>query len=147
MSFQDEVLVHLIRIVEETGVGIGITLFVNGLTISGNMMSSKKYFDEISNHFNEDNFAPDDPNFEGNTIPYLQQFRQFMHQSGISREEQDNPKYIHLEKVTIIYSSDSSHDYGATVWRGKLSSIDGFVIGQGSLDAINEEEEEDEEVT
>lgn len=130
MSSQDEVLEHLIRRLEETDAGINVTLCVNGLIISGQMISSKSYFDKISNFFNENSIITDDSSLIERGLPYLQQVKQFMQQKGKSSEEQNNPKYIHLDNI-VMYPSDPSHPFGANVWRGKLSSVDGFSIGQG----------------
>lgn len=130
MSSQDEVLEHLIRRLEETDAGINVTLCVNGLIISGQMISSKRYFDKISNFFNENSIITDGSSLIERELPYLQQVKQFMQQKGKSSEEQNNPKYIHLDNI-VMYPSDPSHPFGANVWRGKLSSVDGFSIGQG----------------
>lgn len=146
MSSQDEVLEYLVKILEETDAGVNLTICVNGSIISGQMISSKRYFDEISTFFNENKITADDPSLIERGLPILQRVRQFMQQKGKSREEQDNPKYIHLEKV-VIYPSNPSHPFGANVWRGKLSSVDGFSIGQGYLEARNVEQEDDEEDT
>ena len=130
MSSQDEVLEHLIRRLEETDAGINVILCVNGLIISGQMISSKRYFDKISNFFNENSIITDGSSLIERELPYLQQVKQFMQQKGKSSEEQNNPKYIHLDNI-VMYPSDPSHPFGANVWRGKLSSVDGFSIGQG----------------
>lgn len=31
----------------------------------------------------------------------------------------------------MMYPSDPQHPFGANVWRGKLSSVDGFSLGYG----------------
>jgi hypothetical protein len=128
MSSQDEVLEYLLKRLEETDAGISLTLCVNGLIIAGQMISSKKYFDKISTIFNEGKITTDDPSLIKRGLPYLQQVRQFMQQKGKSSEEQNNPKYIHLDNV-VMYPSDPSKPLGANVWRGKLSSVDAFSIG------------------
>jgi hypothetical protein len=132
MSSQDEVLEYLIKILEETDLGVSLTLCVNGSIISGQMISSKRYFEELSSIYSEKNITTNDPSLIEKGLPILQQVKQFLQQKGKSREEQDNPKYIHLEKV-VIYPSNPSQPVGATVWRGKLSSVDGFSIGRGYL--------------
>lgn len=143
MSSQDEVLEYLVKILEETDAGISLTISVNGSIISGQMISSKRYFEELSNFYDEKNITADDPSLIEKGLPVLQRVKQFLEQKGKSREEQDNPKYIHLEDV-VIYPSNPSQPAGATVWRGKLSSVDGFSIGRGHL-TIGYGEEEYEE--
>jgi hypothetical protein len=144
MSSQDEVLEYLIKRVEETGLGTSITLSVNGSTISGEMISSKRYFDEMSNYFSEDNITADDRALREKWLSYMQHVKQFLQQKGRGREEQHDPKYIHLRDV-VIYPSDPSDPSAAGAWRGKLSSVDGFSVGRGHLQVRSDEEEEEEE--
>ena len=88
MSSQDEVLEYLVRILEETDTGISLTLSVNGLIISGQMISSKRYFDELSNFYNEKNLATEDPSLIEIGLPALQQVSQFLQEKGKSMEGQ-----------------------------------------------------------
>ena len=44
---------HLIKRLEETDAGVGLTLCVNGLIIAEDMISSKTYSDKISAFFGE----------------------------------------------------------------------------------------------
>ena len=128
MSSQDELLEYLIKRVEAIEAGIAVTLYVNGLIIAGNMISSKKYYDKMSTFFDETKISTDDPSLREKGREYMQQVKQFIQQKGKSREEQDNPKYIHLDNV-VTYPPDPSKPFGANVWRGKLSSVDAFSIG------------------
>ena len=71
MSSEDEVLEYLIKILEETEAGVGLTLCVNGLIIAGDMISSKKYFDKISTFYNDDKIATDDPSLIEKGFPIV----------------------------------------------------------------------------
>jgi hypothetical protein len=130
MSSEDELLEYLIKILEETEAGVGLTLCVNGLIIAGDMISSKKYFEKISAFYNDDKIATDDPSLTERGFPIMQQIKQFLQQKGKSGEERNNPKHIHLDNV-VIYPSDPQQQFGVNVWRGKLSSVDGFSLGYG----------------
>ena len=121
MSSEDELLEYLIKILEETEAGVGLTLCVNGLIIAGDMISSKKYFDKISTFY---------PSLTERGFPIMQQIKQFLQQKGKSGEERNNPKHIHLDNV-VIYPSDPQQPFGVNLWRGKLSSVDGFSLGYG----------------
>lgn len=44
----DEVLKYVVRKVEETDIGQGITLFLHGIIIEGNMINSRTYYDLLS---------------------------------------------------------------------------------------------------
>jgi hypothetical protein len=94
------------------------------------MISSKKYFDKISTFYNDDKIATDDPSLTERGFPIMQQIKQFLQQKGKSGEERNNPKHIHLDNV-VIYPSDPQQQFGVNVWRGKLSSVDGFSLGYG----------------
>jgi hypothetical protein len=60
---------------------------------------------------------------------YEEHFKQFMESMIKNSNEVDNSKYVHLNKV-LIYTSDSSHSYASDIWRGGVSSIDGFSLGR-----------------
>jgi hypothetical protein len=94
------------------------------------MISSKKYFDKISTFYNDDKIATDDPSLTERGFPIMQQIKQFLQQKGKSGEERNNPKHIHLDNV-VIYPSDPQQPFGVNLWRGKLSSVDGFSLGYG----------------
>jgi hypothetical protein len=40
----------------------------------------------------------------------------------------------------VIYPSDASQPFGANIWQGNLSSVDGFSIAQGFLKASQVED-------
>ena len=128
MSSHDELLEYLVKRVEVIEASINVILYVNGLIIAGNMISSKKYYDKMSTFFDETKITTDDPSLREKGRAYMQQVKQFMQEKRRSKEEQDNPKYIHLDNV-VMYPSDPLKPFGANVWRGKLSSVDAFSVG------------------
>jgi hypothetical protein len=144
MSSKDEVLEYLVKMLEETDLSTALTLCVSGSVISGEMISSKRYFEEVSSIYNQKQFSTNDPSLIERGLPAMEQVKQFLQQKGKSREEQHNPKYIHLKNV-LIYPSNPSQPVGAIIWRGKLSSVDGFSIGRGYANFRYEEEEPEEE--
>ncbi|MDQ3903099.1 MAG: hypothetical protein M3247_05625 [Thermoproteota archaeon] len=129
MSVEDEILVQLVKQAEEKGIGISITLCVNGLIIVGNIISSKIYFEKLFPDFDKNqSFTTDNPSEREMVRTYIANL--VTPKIRESTESQDNPKYIHLDKV-VMYPSDPGSPYVTGVWRGKLSSIDGFSIGGG----------------
>jgi hypothetical protein len=54
-------LEYLVKMLEETDVGLSLTLCVDGSIISGQMISSKRYFEEMSTYFNQNSSTADDP--------------------------------------------------------------------------------------
>src|SRR5215212_4546546 len=118
MNDNDELLEFLLRKVEETGIGAGITLCLNGSIITGNLIKSKIYYDKITAK-NQDELYK----WSG----YYSEYVVFI--NGLKKQEDpQNLKYIHLEHVTFR-NVNSNILTQAIVWRGKLSSVDGFSIG------------------
>jgi hypothetical protein len=142
MSYTDEVLEFLVRKVEETGVGIAITLCVNGLVVTGTTMRSRLYFDEMSKLFDTSDsrkfeFSTDDPIERDIGKKYFQDYKEFMQRKGAESHnaKEVNSKFIHLSRVMIyptdeFPSSDFRHPVTGLLWRGRLSSVDGFFIGE-----------------
>jgi hypothetical protein len=127
----DEVLEYFVQRVEETGVGISIQLCVKGLIIVGSLTSSKQYYDRMSTIFNSNmQIETNDQTEIKLGYDYFEHYKQFMLEKRKHSEEQGGSKYIHLHNV-VIYPTDPSKPITADYWRGKLSSVDGFSLGEG----------------
>jgi hypothetical protein len=127
MSFEDETLVQLVKEAEEKGIGIGLTLCVNGLIITGTVIRSKAYFDKLIPKHDESAFSTKDPSEIELARSYFAKLSTPVMRES-SEEQDDNPKYIHLDNV-VMYPSSPDHPFVAGLWRGKLSNIDGFSLG------------------
>jgi hypothetical protein len=122
----DEVLENLIEGVEKTGVGHNISVCINGQIVTGQLIRSKRYYDLMSKIFDTGlEIQTKDPSEIGKLNTYLDNYRNFMRQLG-RRSEDDKPRYIHLENAVI--HQGSSPQSLASLWRGKLSAVDGFSI-------------------
>ncbi len=132
MSDNDGLLEFLITKVEETGIGAGITLCVNGSIITGNLIKSKIYFDKMIEMYNFDKDQLTAKNAEelAKWNDYYAQYVSFINELK-RQENQQNLKYIYLEHVTFR-NVNSNIPTQAIVWRGKLSAVDGFSIGISS---------------
>lgn len=114
---KDEVLVHLIRQIEEAEKNtdlseeekyIDIILNVYGMIVSGELVSYKTYVDGFVKP------KTDDEQYE-------------------TAVESDDRNYIHLRNVKFYVSSGNpipANDIKEIFWRGKLSSIDGFSLAK-----------------
>ncbi|SIQ75323.1 hypothetical protein SAMN05880590_1079 [Rhizobium sp. RU35A] len=112
------------------GVEIGITLTVNGVIISGMLIGGKKYFEELSKTMKAASRAPDDI-----SDALGDSWKQF---TAIYEKPEDAPEdwqpgpvgYIHLKNARF-YAPGQAPIPGnqGVLWRGKLSSVDGFTIG------------------
>ena len=129
MKENDELLEFLIRKVEETGIGAGITLCINGSIVTGNLIKSKIYYDKMIEMYDFDNSQLTAKNQEeiDKWNDYHTEYVNFINELK-KQDNQQNLKYIHLEHVTFrnVHANILTQ---AIVWRGKLSSIDGFSIG------------------
>ena len=133
----DEILEYLVQKTEETGVGIGLTLFVKGFVIQGALVQSRHYYDFMSKLLEESEtrktktiIYTDDKVELGLWKSYSEEYKKFMMQlraKGINGQE-GRLEYIHLSKV-LIYQPSSTEHIVLPYWRGKLSSVDGFCVG------------------
>jgi hypothetical protein len=152
MSSHDEILEFLVKKVEETGVGFNITLCMKGLIVTGVLMRSKLYYEEMSKFL--DNLG--EPSSENQSVieqwdKYLGEYKQFMNQMKEKSNEkvEVNPKIIHLSGAMIYPSSDVPgsdlpHPIIAKFWRGQLSSVDGFFLGGVAKWNVKEPEDNEE---
>jgi hypothetical protein len=144
----EEVLEYLIQKVEETKIGPSVTLAIGGLVVVGGLVSSKIYYDYLSNLF--DIYTDKS---EGETIDRralydtkdpieleaLEKYSKDWKESMIKlrdKKDEDNgrPMHIHLHNVEV-WEVFSTEPFRFEYWRGKLSSIDGFSLGtKGQLE-------------
>jgi hypothetical protein len=129
MSDNDGLLEFLIMKVEETGIGAGVTLCVNGSIITGNLIKSKIYYDKMIGmyDFDESQLTAKNPEELDKWNEYHTDYVRFINELK-RQEDKQNLKYIYLEHVTFR-NANSSIPIQAIVWRGKISSVDGFSIG------------------
>jgi hypothetical protein len=129
MSDNDGLLEFLIMKVEETGIGPGITLCMNGSIITGNLIKSKVYYDKMIEMYDFDTNQLTAKNSEDldKWNVYYEEYVSFINELK-KQEKQQELKYIYLEHVTFR-NVNSNISIQAIVWRGKLSAVDGFSIG------------------
>jgi hypothetical protein len=138
----DEVLEYLIQKVEETKIGPSVTLAIGGLVVVGGLVSSKVYYDYLSNLF--DNYTV---RSEGEAIEHrssydtkdpieleaLEKYSKDWKESIIKLRDKkdgdnDMPTHIHLHNVEV-WEVFSTEPFRFEYWRGNLSFIDGFSLG------------------
>jgi hypothetical protein len=145
MSSKDEILEFLVKKVDQTGVGSGITLCVNGLIVTGTLMRSQLYYDEMFRFFDDTEITTKDKSDIEQGRKYYEEYKRFMKEmkeKSNPEKREDNPEFIHLSDVMIYPSSDLLHPFYTDLWRGRLSSVDGFYIGyQRELKRLSEENE------
>lgn len=129
----DKILQFLIDKAEETGIGSSLTIIVNGAVITGELIKSDLYYDlmiKLYESVDKDSYNPNSTpqmrqifeNFRQEYIDLLKQLKNASSNDNCSKE------CIHLKNVKIR-NTGTFTPAGAEVWRGKISSIDGFSIG------------------
>nr|WP_288356451.1 gas vesicle accessory protein GvpU [uncultured Pseudomonas sp.] len=129
---KDWFLSMLVKIANNGPGEFGVTLNVGGSIISGMLISGRKYFDEFAKQFatpfrgeNEDS---ESPSIEAT----LKQFGQIYDKTENEEtdDKENNPvSYIHLRDANIFFRDGTIPTNQGVLWRGKLSSVDGFSLG------------------
>jgi hypothetical protein len=131
LNERDWYLQLFIAMAETMETGIPVTLSVRGILVTGTPISSKKYFDGVaklvSEAFAKAGFLPDNIKTitESLALPGKQM-------EEIAKDETTSPStytYIHLENARFYSPSGVPWTQPGTLWRGKVSSVDGFYFG------------------
>lgn len=121
---RDAVLDTFVYIINENDIEMGLTLFVGGLIVTGDLISFKKYLEGIGESFqeSESEVAKSIGEVISSIIPEKTEDKE-------SEEGQDSSdvNFIHLQNVTVI---SSNTNYSVPFWRGSLASVDGFSFGK-----------------
>lgn len=130
---QDWFLEGIIENVINHGVDIGITLSVNGAIVSGILISGKKYFEELSEMMAKHSQNPGD--IMGALAEGWKSYTVIYEKPEDAPEDWTPPRaaYIHLRDARYFAPGQAPIPTNMGVlWRGKLSEVDGFSIGNMS---------------
>ncbi len=109
------------------GVTLGITLNVHGTLISGNLIGGKEYFELLSKSL------VDSGSDMGKALAAAVVQGKDRYDQSI-QEEPVNFHYIHLKNAKVFNSNKNPMPTDGMLWRGRLNSVDGFTIGELSVD-------------
>jgi hypothetical protein len=132
---KDSLLEHLIKFANTDALNIGITIFVNGIIVSGTLISSKRYFDGIihqiyqSNNNTTTSDERDPKEAIKETFSFMEDIRSKLDRKSIDQISAEEVNYIHLEDAKFYQSGLPITSEDGLFWRGKISSIDGFIFG------------------
>jgi len=110
-SDSDRLLKELTQYVNKTLYEINITIFVQGIVISGMLIPDIEYIDIVSGQ-------------------YIGLSEDLVAISWSSRDDSIKDDYIHLKNATFHSDVTPITINSKVYWRGRLSSIDGFVVGK-----------------
>lgn len=129
---QDQLLQWL---VEHTNINVGnehrITLTVGGCLVSGVLISSHAFFEGIA-----DQFASGFDAADGTADQIRSSLLDWKVTPNEDGEKNVVPQFIHLRNAEVFTSNGRPILSGGSLWRGKISSVDGFNLG--SLEFIND---------
>lgn len=124
LAREDWFLQTLVDTVNRSELSFGITLNVGGFLISGTLISGKSYFEGFGGDFASG----------CNNVKTAQSIKETFAKCGnIYKEDQENlppPAYIHLKDARFFNTSGRPIPGNRGVWwRGRISEVQGFVLG------------------
>ncbi|QPA60706.1 gas vesicle accessory protein GvpU [Lysinibacillus sphaericus] len=118
---KDVLLSGLVTIVNEAPLEIGVTLNVGGSLITGLLIGSINYLRGISELLSGNGPAADQ------FAKHFEDIAEEVEKTNAEAEDDNpSPNYIHLKNAKLVNVNGNVIELG--YWRGKLSSIDGFII-------------------
>lgn len=115
------------------GLEIGITLTVEGVTITGTLIGGKTYFEELSKLVED---ASGENNEVGKTLGKLWRENTSLYEDAAGQTEEQSvpflpPAFIHLRAAQIISPDGARLPAGnGYLWRGRVTAVSGFAIGK-----------------
>lgn len=113
----DKLLGKFVSLVNQDMIGTGVTLTVGGVIITGNIISTKGYVEELASGFETaGEFG----------VAVGKSLREADIEYGSEQTSDDVEEIIHLKDAKVL-SGNTVYNVG--LWRGKVNSVDGFTIG------------------
>lgn len=128
----DWFLEDLVRLVNSTGVSIGITLSAGGMLISGKLASGHAYFEGVAEDLSAVSSDDEVAAVLKSTIAKLASvYSPDKDSVSSSPRTRRRLTYIHLREARIFHPSGAPIPSNRGVWwRGRLSEVEGFCFGQ-----------------
>ncbi|MGY0613465.1 gas vesicle accessory protein GvpU [Luteimonas sp. A501] len=124
----DWFLQHLVSIANESSLEFGLTLFTEGLIISGQLVSGKKYFSTFAAEFS--NAYPGDEESKA-TIKSAFESNGKIYDQGADEEVPPPPQFIHLINARCFsHNGQPLPNNRGVAWRGRINAVSGFNLGQ-----------------
>jgi len=116
------------------GIERGITLLIGGTLVTGTLISASRYFEMTAIDYERKDGEPEN-NIFANTIrdraKRIQKTFELQSEVEPADDEVDvGPSYIHLKNAHYVTGGNIIPANGSVLWRGKISSVDGFHIGR-----------------
>ncbi|MBC8994964.1 gas vesicle protein [Pseudomonas sp. N40(2020)] len=120
----DWLLQWLSGFINDTNIRIGVTLTVGGNMVTGTLIPHEAYFERLATDISTP-FADTDP--EGQEALY----KRIIGFGKADPEVENLPnQYVHLDNARVHTGGNQILPSQGTLWRGKVSAIDGFILGE-----------------
>lgn len=116
---EDYLLQDLVELAE-IGCEIGVTLYVGGGTICGQIVGGKRYFSDFLQTIEDNTEEPMTEALKKRFAPFLDLYEG-------APSERPPPAYIHLLDARAWTAGGQAGP--AAAWRGRISSVSGFSLG------------------
>ncbi len=130
----DVFLQFLVNLVNNGGQlkSIGVTLQMGGMLVSGSIVSGAEYFDRFAESF-ADSLSDMDATARQSVRHSLAELGDVFR---LPQPAEPLPNYIHLADA-LFFTADGTPIAGQpTLWRGRSSAVDGFILGQLQAEQI-----------
>jgi hypothetical protein len=136
MNDEDHLLQLFVKLAER-GLEVSITLSVGGMLISGILTSDSEYLKLLGEGIR----AVTIPELRAVTEAFAnlaesaqnaarERQREEEEAEALGEEDGVRPAYIHLKDAKLFLAVDMGlPTQGSVLWRGKIASVDGFVLG------------------
>jgi hypothetical protein len=124
----DFLLQHLVSIANTTGLSMGVTLTVGGVTISGQLTGGEEYFALL-----KEAMLTSTSNIEGVGEAFGKIFDKYAEIYTTPPEETDLPTFIHLKQAKMYLPGQAPMPSNGLLWRGRISTVAGFSLGSFSV--------------
>lgn len=126
---ENDYLLSSLIAMAESGASMGITLHINGTIITGNLISQKQYAEGVVNSLRE----PMENAFKMHSDSILDAFSRVGEMPNGRPSEEGGPiqfEFIHLSEAKLFAGTNLIPTDDGVLWRGKLTSVDGFSFGR-----------------
>lgn len=130
----------LVKLADHVGLSLWITLAVDGLHVTGEMISAGRYAAEFKEQFlggiesldeTMQQSAADLLNRASFALDPKAIHDEARRQAGDAAVPLVEPDYIHLRSARVVHSPEIGLDIrGGALWRFRLAKVDGFSLGK-----------------
>lgn len=123
----DWFLQRLVALANEGPLEFGVTLYVEGLIVSGQLVGGKKYFSEFAREFS-DAYPGDDEARSNVRAAFESNGDIYDHEQN---DELPPPQFIHLIDARCYHQNGQPLPSNrGTPWRGRINAVSGFNLGR-----------------